>query len=108
MTAAVPLPPPAPAPSDPQSIRQQLPPVLVATFDAEWALVLDQAKASKELAGLYNLLNKWRHIAHMEQRDPGSYSRLLDKAEEILRTGRNENAGSIDELRASIAARIGK
>lgn len=62
------------APSaDPAVVRACLTPALAAEFDREWELVLDRARASKDLADVRALLAKWRHIAHGELRDPGSY-----------------------------------
>jgi hypothetical protein len=96
--------PVAPA-ADPVSIRACLTPMLVAEFDREWDLVLDQAKVSKDLAGVRTLLAKWRHIAYGELRDPGSYYRMLAKAEQIQRLGVNHTAGSLDGLKALIRER---
>lgn len=56
-------------------------------FDREWEFVLDEAKATKDLAGVHSLLHKWRFIALGELRDPGSHFRMLAKAEAILATG---------------------
>lgn len=81
---------PAPVPpSDPQAIRACLAPTLAAEFDREWEIVLDRVKQSKDLADLHELLHKWRHTAYAETRDPGSYYRMLSKAEQILRAGSN-------------------
>jgi hypothetical protein len=53
MTASrVPEPTPIPAAADPQAIRACLTPTLVAEFEREWALVLDQVKLSMDLADL--------------------------------------------------------
>jgi Family of unknown function (DUF6247) len=49
---------PAPPPADPIAIRACLSPRLVAKFDADWDVVLDQAKVSKDLAGVHSLLHK--------------------------------------------------
>lgn len=70
--------------TDPRSIRESLPAELVGEFDAEWALVMDRAKAAMELAGVQDLLRKWRHIAGAEHRSPGTHARVLAKAEEIV------------------------
>jgi len=43
---------------------------------------------ARDLADLHELLNKWRHTAYMELRDPGSYDRMLSRAERIMRTPR--------------------
>ena len=107
---AAPLPDPAPAPPppDPQAIRACLTPGLAAEFDSEWDIVLERAKQSKDLAGVHDLLNKWRHTAYMEMRDPGSHYRMLAKAEQILRTGRNPDAAPFEDMQALIRQRLGR
>lgn len=94
--------------ADPVAIRACLPPRLVAEFDTEWDSALEKAKASKDLAGVHALLHKWRHLAYAETRDPGSYGRLLAKAEQILRTGENPTAGSLADMQALIRERLGR
>lgn len=81
--------------ADPQAIRACLSSALVAEFDSEWEMVLDHAKQSKSLAGVHDLLNKWRHTAYLEMRDPGAYYRLLAKAELIMRTGHKLGRGAV-------------
>jgi len=107
---AAPLPDPAPAPPppDPQAIRACLTPALAAEFDSEWEIVLERAKQSKDLAGVHDLLNKWRHTAYMEMRDPGSHYRMLAKAEQIMRTGRNPDAAPFEDMQALIRQRLGR
>lgn len=115
MAAPVPHdPPPAPRPdpvapaADPVAIRASLTPTLRAVFDHEWAVVLENAKASTDLAGIHALLNKWRHLAYAELTDPGSYYRVLAKAELIQRTGHNPDAVPLAEVQALIAQRLGR
>ncbi|MFD8498010.1 DUF6247 family protein [Amycolatopsis sp. NPDC059657] len=102
MASGVPVPPAA----DPGEIRACLSPRLLAMFDREWDVTLDQAKASKDLAGVHRLLQKWRGIAYTEMRDPGAYFRLLAKAERILQTGENPNARPVADLQAAIQERL--
>lgn len=90
------------------AIRACLSPQLVAEFDAEWDSALEKAKASKDLAGVHSLLHKWRHLTYPEMTHPGSYSRLLGKAEQILRTGENSTAGSFQDMQAFIRERLGR
>lgn len=99
-----PVPPP-----DPQAIRACLTPDVAAEFDAEWEIVLDRAKASKDLAPVHELLAKWRHFAYAELKDPGSYFRLLATAARTLATGQ-ASAGSIsgEEMKALIRQRLGQ
>lgn len=47
----------------------------------------DRLCRSKDFADLHEMLNKWRHIAYAEIRDPGLYYRMLSKAEQILLGG---------------------
>jgi hypothetical protein len=103
--ATVPDPAPIPPPSDPQAIRACLTPTLAAEFDREWEVVLDRVKQSKDLADLHELLNKWRHIAYAEMRDPGLYYRMLSKAEQILRAGGNPDAVPFEEMQALVHQR---
>ncbi len=109
-SSAAPIPDadPTPPEADPVAIRACLSPRLVGEFDAEWESVLEKAKASKDLAGVHKLLHKWRHLAYAEIRDPGSYFRLLAKAEQIMRTGENPTAGSFEDMQALIRERLGR
>ena len=103
--AAAPDPAPAAPPAEPSAIRAALTSTLAAVFDQEWSIVLDRAKETKELGGIYALLNKWQHIVVTELRNPGSYFRLQAKAEQIIRTGENPGAATIEEMRALIERR---
>ncbi len=71
---------------------------LAVEFDREWRIVLERVKQSQDLADLHELLNKWRHTAYMEMHEPGSYYRMLAKAEQITRTGANPDAGSFEDM----------
>ena len=107
---AAPLPdlaPTLPSP-DPQAIRAFLASALAAEFDSEWDIVLERAKQSKDLAGVHDMLNKWRHTVYMEMRDPGSYHRMLAKAEQIMRTGRNSDAVPFEDMQELIRQRLSR
>jgi hypothetical protein len=69
--------------------------------------VLDAAKRSKDLAGVRELLTRWRHIAYQELREPGDYFRVLAAAAHTQATG-SPPAGSVppEEMRARIHARL--
>jgi hypothetical protein len=107
--AAVPPDAPVPPPADPVAIRACLTPDVAAEFDAEWDIVLDEAKQSKDLAPVHALLTRWRQVAYAELRDPGSYFRLLGTAARTLATG-EAPAGSVsgDEVKALIHERLGR
>jgi len=105
---ATPLPAPAPPPPDAQAIRACLTSALAAEFDSEWETVLERAKQSKDLAGVQDMLSKWRHTAYLEMRDPGAYYRMLAKVEQITRTGRNPDAVPLEDLQALLRQRMGR
>jgi Family of unknown function (DUF6247) len=89
------------------AIRACLTPDVMAVFDAEWEFVLDEAKQSKDLRGVHELLAKWRAFAYQELREPGAYFRLLATAAEVQRTGRAPAGNvSVEEMRARIDARL--
>jgi hypothetical protein len=69
--------------------------------------VQEAAKQSKDLAGVRELLAKWRAFAHQELREPGAYFRVLAAASDAQRT-RRAPAGSVSgaEMRARIEARL--
>jgi Family of unknown function (DUF6247) len=111
MVSPAPLPdgdlvPPA---TEPVAIRACLTPDVAAEFDREWEIVLERAKQSKDLAGVHDLLNKWRHLAYAELIDPGSYYRLLATAAHTLATG-TVPPGSVsgEDMKALIRQRLGK
>lgn len=101
-SASAPLPAgdPVPLEADPVAIRACLTPRLAAEFDAEWDIVLEDAKRSKDLAGVHELLQKWRHLAYAELKDPGSYFWLLAKTEQITRTGTNPDGVPFEDMMA--------
>jgi Family of unknown function (DUF6247) len=96
--AAASNPVPGAPPADPGAIRACLTPTLAAEFDREWQIVLERVKQSQDLADLHELLTKWRHTAYMEMREPGSYYRMLAKAEQITRMGGNPDAASFEDM----------
>lgn len=71
---------------------------MAAEFDREWQIVLERVTQSQDLADLHEPLNKWRHTAYMEMREPGSYYRMLAKAEQITRTGANPDDASFEDM----------
>lgn len=109
MASPAPRPTAAPVPpdADPVAIRACLPAEVAAVFDAEWEHVLEAAKRSKDLAGVRDLLQNWRHHAYQELREPGAYFRVLATAARAQAT-RRAPQGSVDEaeMRARIDARL--
>lgn len=96
-----------PPAADPAAIRACLTPDVAAVFDAEWENVLEQAKRSKDLAGVHEMLAHWRHFAYQELRAPGTYFRVLATAAHTQAT-RQAPPGSVSDMdmRALIDARL--
>lgn len=82
---------------------------VAAAFDREWEIVLERAKQTKDLAGVHELLNKWRHLAYAELGAPGTYFRLLATAAHALATG-EAPAGSVSgaDMKDVIRQRLGE
>jgi hypothetical protein len=99
---------PVPPEAEPEAIRACLSSQMRYEFDREWQFALDEAKQSYSLTAVTSLLLKWRHIAYGELKEPGSYYRIMAKAETILRTGKNPDAVSVEDVRALIRQRLGK
>jgi hypothetical protein len=96
-----------PPEADPVAIRACLPPAVAAVFDAEWESVMEQAKQSKNLAGVRELLAHWRHFAYQELLAPGDYFRVLATAARTQATRQvPEGSLSAEELRGRIDARL--
>lgn len=94
--------------ADPLAIRSRLTPRVAVEFDAEWEFVLERAKHSKNLADIHSFLRKWQHFAYAESREPGTYFRLLAKAELIAQTGENPDAASMADVESLIRRRLGE
>jgi hypothetical protein len=103
--ASTPAPEPSAPPADAAAIRARLPPDIAAEFDAEWEYVLDEAKQSKDLTAVHDLLHKWRFFAFEESRSPGWYAALQAKAERILLTGVNPGAVPYDNMQELLTRR---
>ncbi|MGH3771267.1 MAG: DUF6247 family protein [Pseudonocardiaceae bacterium] len=98
-----------PLPPDPQAIRACLTPDVAAAFDAEWEIVLDEAKQAKDLTPVHELLRKWRHFAYAEVKNPGTYERMLATTARTLATGRApEGSISGEEMKALIRQRLSR
>ncbi len=55
------------------------------------------------------MLRNYHCIAWLTQRQgPEAHRRMLDKAAEIMRTGKNPDAVSIEDIKALISQRLGR
>ncbi len=96
-----------PPAADPIAIRACLTPDVAAVFDTEWERTLDSAKQSKDLSGVRQLLQHWRHFAYQELLEPGTYFQVLATTAHVQAT-RRAPSGSVpeNEIRARINARL--
>lgn len=111
MTAAAMSPrEPVPPPADPVAIRACLTPLVAAEFDREWGFVLDEARRAKNLEPVTEFLQRWRHVAYAELKEPGSYFRLMAKASQRLAnpTATPTGSASADTVKALIRKRLGE
>lgn len=67
--------------------------------------MLEEAKQSKDLAEVHDLLGKWRHFAYAELKEPGRYFGLLAKAER--RQSRQRPVDTAGARRPDLSARWG-
>ena len=114
MTAAfepVPLPQDTPfTAASPAQVRAALIPEDAARFDRQWRAAMASATETLDLAGVHAVLESWRNVARLTSaRGPEGYRKILERAEETLRTGK-EPAGAIplEEIRLLIAERLAK
>lgn len=56
---------------------------------------------------MHELLRKWQHIAHTESTNPGSYFRVLVKAEQITQTDHDPDAVATEQMHELIRQRLG-
>jgi len=65
-----PDPEPVPPPAEPGAIRACLSNQMRYEFDREWDFVIEEAKRTYSLAGVEEMLLKWRHMAYAELKEP--------------------------------------
>jgi hypothetical protein len=92
----------------PRAIRSALLPEEVADFDRAYQHALKTAADTLSLEELQSTLQYWHRIARMTQADPEAHRRMLQRAEQILRTSELP-AGSVpaDDVKALIRERLG-
>ncbi|QUQ72247.1 DUF6247 family protein [Kutzneria sp. CA-103260] len=100
-------PEPVPPEAEPGAIRACLTGQMLADFDREWDFVMEEARRIHDLAGVQDLLDKWRLMAYTELKRPGSYARMMATIKTTLATGKAP-AGSISgaEMLARMQARL--
>ncbi|MCE7005705.1 DUF6247 family protein [Kibdelosporangium philippinense] len=100
--------PTEPPGTTPRAIRAALLPEEAADFDRDYRKALRTAADTLSLDELHAALTHWHRVARMTQADPEAHRRMLQRAEDRLRTGA-EPAGAVstDDVKALIRERLG-
>ncbi|MFJ4650464.1 DUF6247 family protein [Nocardia sp. NPDC088792] len=112
-SAAVPGPRPYVPDAEPSAIRACLPSDVAAEFDRNWNAMMDRAKSNQDVTVVHRFLARWRIMAAAELADPGSYYRMMAKAEQaVARAAAGEpedpSGMSADEIRTMISDKLNR
>jgi hypothetical protein len=98
-----------PPETTPAAIRDALIDEERAEFERAYRQALAEAAETLDLTRVLDVLRTYHRIAWLTRRQgPQAHRRMLDKAAEILRTGRNPDAVPAEEVRALISRRLGR
>lgn len=93
----------------PAAIRDALIDEERAEFERTYRQALAEAAETLDLNRVLDVLRNYHCIAWLTQRQgPEAHRRMLDKAAEIMRTGKNPDAVSIEDIKALISQRLGR
>ncbi|MFC0115082.1 DUF6247 family protein [Kibdelosporangium aridum] len=100
--------PTEPPGTTPRAIRAALLPEEAADFDRDYRAALRTAAETLSLDELHATLTHWHRVARMTQADPEAHRRMLQRAEETLRTGEEPaDVVAADDVKALIRERLG-
>jgi len=101
--------PDLPSDTTPTAIRDALIDEEREQFERAYREALAEAGATLDLTGVLDVLRTYHRIAWMTQRQGAeAHRQLLRKADQIVRTGKNPHAGSLEDMRALIDKRLGR
>ncbi len=101
--------PELPPDTTPAAIRDALIDEERGQFERAYRDALTEAGDTLDLTRVLDVLRNYHRIAWMTQRQgPEAHRRMLHKADEIMRTGTNPDAGSLEDMHAMINKRLGK
>ncbi len=101
--------PALPPDTSPAAIRDALIDEERAEFEQAYRAAMAEAVETLDQTEVLNVLRNYHRIARLTQRQGReAHRRMLDKAADIVRTGQNPGAVSIDEVRAAIRLRLGQ
>ncbi|MQA62281.1 MAG: hypothetical protein GEU86_12440 [Actinophytocola sp.] len=93
----------------PAAIRDALIDEERAAFERAYQEALADAAETLDLTSVLDVLRNYHRIAWLTQRQgPEVHRWMLDKAAEILRTGKNPDAVPAEEMKALIQRRLGE
>jgi hypothetical protein len=97
-----------PPETTPTAIRDALIDEERAEFEQAYGEAMAEAARTLDLTRVLDVLRAYHRIAWLTRHQgPEAHRRMLDKAAEILRTGRNPHAVPIEDVRALINRRLG-
>ena len=101
--------PALPPDTTPAAIRDALIDEERAEFERTYQEAMLEAARTLDLTRVLNVLRNYHRIAWLTQRQgPEAHRRMLDKAAEIMRTGKNPDAVPAQDVMALIAKRRGQ
>lgn len=101
--------PALPPDTAPAAIRDALIDEERAEFEHAYQEALAQAAQTLDLSRVLDVLRNYHRIAWLTQRQgPEAHRQMLDKAAEIMRTGDNPDAVSLEDVKALISKRLGR
>jgi uncharacterized protein DUF6247 len=101
--------PALPPDTTPAAIRDALIDEERAEFERAYQEAMAEAARTLDLTRVLDVLRNYHRIAWLTQRHgPEAHRRMLDKAAEIMRTGRNADAVPIEDVKALISQRLGR
>lgn len=101
--------PALPPETSPSAIRDALIDEERTEFERAYQEAMIEAARTLDLTEVLDVLRSYHRIAWLTRRHgPEAHRRMLDKAAEILRTGSNPDAVSVDEVMTLIDKRLGR
>lgn len=101
--------PELPPDTTPAAIRDALIDEEREQFEHAYRAALAEAGETLDLTGVLEVLRVYHRIAWMTRRQGSeAHRRMLDKVDEIIRTGSNPDARSLEDMQALINKRLGR
>lgn len=100
--------PELPPETTPAAIRDALIDEEREQFQRAYRIAMSEASESLDLTRVLDVLRTYHRIAWMTKRQGREqHQRMLDKADAIMRTGTNPEAGSMEDMQELLTKRLG-